>query len=185
MKQSIKKFLELKGKPLVFLSKNGVYYIAIKPVCEAIGVDYVNAYKNLKEDPILGPALSKQTMQVPGDVQSRALISLPERYIYGWIFSLRSDSEGLLEYKMECYNILYDHFHGTITKRKELLKRKAQVQIERSKLELELRNDTRYNDLEKLKAEEARLGISLKKVDEEDLDQEFDLFSSAGVDLSN
>ena len=52
MKQSIVKFLTFKGKTLLFLAKDGVYYVAIKPVCEAIGVDYIQQYKNLNDDPI-------------------------------------------------------------------------------------------------------------------------------------
>lgn len=64
MKQIIAKLLEFKGKNLLFLAKDGIYWIAIKPVCEVLGVEYSRSFKNIKEDPILGPALSIQPMQV-------------------------------------------------------------------------------------------------------------------------
>jgi hypothetical protein len=64
MKQTIAKFLELKGKNLLFLQKNGTYWIAIKPVCEAIKVEYTQSFKNIHANPILGPALAVQPMQV-------------------------------------------------------------------------------------------------------------------------
>ena len=32
-------------------------------------------------------------------------------------------------YKWECYRILYEHFHGAITGRKELLSEKAKAQL--------------------------------------------------------
>ena len=81
MKHSIVKFLTFKGKTLLFLAKDGVYYIAIKPVLEAINFEYTRAFKNLQEDPILGPALAVQPMQVPGD-QARKMACLPEKYIF-------------------------------------------------------------------------------------------------------
>lgn len=56
MKQSFEKFLEFNGKTLVFLAIDGIYWIAIKPVCEAINVNFSRQYRVLKADPILGPA---------------------------------------------------------------------------------------------------------------------------------
>jgi len=55
---------------------------------------------------------------------------LPEKYIYGWIFSLSSDSPELIQYKRSCYEMLYNHFHGTITNRKELLLQKKEIKSE-------------------------------------------------------
>ncbi len=175
MKQSLEKFLEFNGKTLVFLSKNGTYWIAIKPVCEAIGVQHSLALKNIKADPILGPAWSVQTMQVPGD-QSRKMACLPEHLIYGWLFSIRSSSEKLLEYKKECYEVLYNYFHSTITRRKKLFQEKATIQDERSKLELELRKDPQFIKLEDLRAREARIGKELKGIDQSELREQLDLF---------
>jgi len=114
MNEQIVKFLEFKGKNIVYLSANGAYWIAVKPICEALSIDYIQQYKNLKKDPILTSVLCKHTMQIPGDDQFREYTCLPEEIIYGWIFSIRSKSKELREYKMECYRVLYNHFHGTI-----------------------------------------------------------------------
>ena len=67
MKKEIRKFLEFNGKLIYFLAADGQYWIAIKPICRALGVDYVRQFKNLKEDETLAPALSKQTMQASED----------------------------------------------------------------------------------------------------------------------
>ena len=175
MKQSFEKFLEFNGKTLVFLAVNGTYWIAIKPVCEALNVQYVRQFKNINADPILGPALSKQTMQVPGD-QARNMACLPEKFIYGWIFSIRSESSELLEYKRACYNILYEYFHGTITRRKKLFEEKAKIQTERSHLELDLRTQDKFVKLEDLRAREARIGKELKEMDTTELHEQLDMF---------
>jgi hypothetical protein len=176
MNQNVVKFLEFKGKNIVYLSANGTYWIAIKPVCEVLVVDYIRHYKNLRADQILGPELSKQTMQVPGD-QMRDYVCLPEEYIYGWIFSIRSESKELQEYKCECYHILYNHFHGIITRRRELIKERVIVTNERRTLEYELSQNDSFRKWEALKASEARIGKQMKEAERGEIQEELDLFN--------
>jgi hypothetical protein len=176
MKQSIEKFLEFNDKTLLFLSVNGTYWIAVKPICEALNVQFMAQYTNLQEDPILGPRLSKQTMMVPGDTQPRKYICIPEMFVYGWIFSIKSVSPELRAYKLECYEILYNYFHGTITRRKKLFEEKARIQTERNKLENNLRKLDNFIKLEDLRAREARIGKELKEMDISELHEQLDMF---------
>ena len=176
MKQSIVKFLEFKGKSLLFLSKDGIYWIALKPICEALNVNYQQQHKNILADLILGPASCNHTIQIPND-QARIMTCLPEYLIYGYIFSIRSDSPELLEYKKECYKVLFDYFHGTITSRQNLIKEKAQLQTERISLENDLRQDNRFVRYEEVKAGEARIGKGLKRLDNEEINQQLSLFN--------
>jgi hypothetical protein len=113
-------------------------------------------------------------MQVPGD-QIRNMICIPENWIYGWIFSINSSSAELLNYKRECYRLLYDYFHGTITRRKELLGEKLSVQLERGKIEKVLRQNPEFLQFENLKAMEARIGKSLKEVEKDEMDEQLRL----------
>ena len=126
------KFLEFNGKNILFLQVDGTYWIAIKPILDALKMDADRSIKTMKKDPILGPERSLQTVQVSknGKNQLRKMTCLPEVFIYGWIFSLRSDSEELTKYKRSCYTLLYNHFHGTITNRKELLIQKEEIKNE-------------------------------------------------------
>jgi hypothetical protein len=175
MKQHLEKFLEFNGKTLVFLSIKGVYWIALKPVCEALGIVFDRQLRTLKQDSILGPAWALQPMQVPGD-QLRKMASLPEYLIYGWLFSIKSDSKELLLYKKECYEVLYKYFHSTITRRKKLFEEKAKIQTERNHLELDLRKQDNFIKLEDLRAREARIGKELKEIDTSELDEQLDMF---------
>ena len=177
MNKQIVKFLEFKGKNIVYLSENGTYWIAVKPICEALNVDYLRQYKNLKKDPILISALSKMTMQIPGDDQLREYTCLPEKYVYGWIFSIRSVSRELQEYKMECYQVLYDHFHGSITRRRGLILEKANLTAKRRQLEKTLSQDPVYIELAKLKAREISIGKKIKAVERSEVQAELNLFS--------
>ena len=176
MIQSIERFLEFNGRTLLFLAKNGIYWIAIKPVCEAIGVEYTRVFKNIKGDPVLGPALAIQPMQVPGN-QVRNMTCLPEYLVYGWLFSIQSDSKGLLDYKIKCYEVLFNHFHGSMTSRKKLIGRKANVRQQLAVLESSLRSNEEFKSWENLKAEEARIGKALKEIDLIDLNEQLKLFN--------
>ena len=177
MNKQIVKFLEFKGKNIVYLSVDGTYWIAIKPICEALNIEYTRQFKNLKNDAILLSALAKQPMQIPGDDQLREYICLPEEYIYGWIFSIQSDSKELQEYKLECYQALFKHFHGTITRRRELIREKADTTIKRRKLEFTLSQNREYAELAKLKAHELSIGKKLKEIEQGEMQEELDLFS--------
>jgi hypothetical protein len=162
-------FLEFNGKAISILNKDGVYYIPLKPICDALNIDADRSIKNLKNDPILGPERSKQTVQVSknGKNQGRILTCLPEKFIYGWIFSLNSSSQELIEYKRTCYNLLYEHFHGSITGRKEVIEeRSATIQeIEEAKKRLE--QIPEFIELRKLENKKKQLSHSLNVMDRE------------------
>lgn len=164
------KFLEFNGKNIVFLNVKGTYWIALKPICEALNIDAFRSIKNVKSDPILGSEWSKQTTQVSknGKSQLRNVTCLPEKYIYGWLFSLRSDSKELIEYKRTCYELLYNHFHGTITNRKELLLERNKIDDEIFSLKKSLKEeDNKYQELESLINKRKNLNNQLNTIDKE------------------
>lgn len=176
MKKEVKKFLEFNGTTIYFLAANGEYWIAIKPICRALGVDYIRQFKNLKDDPILASALSKQTMQGP-DKQLRNYICLPEYFIYGWISQIHSQSPELQKYKWECYRVLYEHFHGTITGRKELLSEKAKAQVEISRCMNTMNPDVAHL-YEQASMKIIQINNKLRKSDKEFLEKEKTLFDT-------
>lgn len=175
MRKSIEKFLEFNGKVIYFQGKEGQWWIAIKPICEALGVNYDRQYKNLKESK-LGSQLYAIQHMVGADNKLRKMVSLPERFIYGWIFRINSDSEDLVEYQIECCNVLYDYFHGSIGGRKQYLATIAQAAIEREDVLARLEKNEDYKrDLELQKIiKQANAGI--KKADKELLEEQLYLF---------
>ena len=178
MNKQVVKFLEFRGKNLVYLCENSTYWIAVKPVCEALNIDYLRQYKNLREDVLLRPSLSILTMMIPGDKQPRKYVCLPEEMIYGWIFSIRRDNnEALQEYKIECYHVLYNHFHGIITRRRELIREKADADFKRRKLENALSQNKEYNEYTKLKLCDRRLNRKLKEIEQSEMQEELELYS--------
>jgi hypothetical protein len=176
MKAEIKKFLEFNGKTIYFVAADGQYWIALKPICEALNVDFEGQRKNLKEDKILAQLPSEQTV-VAADGKLRKMLCLPEFFIYGYIFSIQSNSEELQSYKLECYRVLYEHFHGSITGRKELLSQKARVQSDVDKCmntldpEVALRLKTATSQLN-------RINANLRMLDSQVINEERTLFDT-------
>ena len=175
MNKNVSKFLEFNGKTLMFLSANGQWWIALKPICEALGVNYKRVHENLLSDPIYGQLSTNQGM-VAADGKVRKMTSLPEEWIYGWIMQLQSSSPDLIEYKKECHMVLYNHFHGTITGRKELLSAKAKAQQEMDEVmnSLSPENALKYARAKKIKDQ---VTAQLREMDGEIIREELNLFN--------
>lgn len=164
MKPKHENFLQFNGTNIIYVNIDGTYWIALRPICEALKIDVRRSREMAKKDPILGPAVSVQALQVTknGLSQVRKMTCIPERFIYGWIYSLRSDSEELIKYKATCYDLIYDHFHGIITNRKELLIQRSQLDHQIAKAKDQLRTeDAQYKHLMEL-LNQAPLGIGVQ-----------------------
>lgn len=164
MKDSIKKFLEFNGRKVFFLNADGQWWIAIKPICEALGVDYEAQRKRLKRDSILGQLPSEQTV-VAADGKPRMMVCLPEQYIYGWLFTIDSSNEALGEYKRKCYDLLFSHFHGTITNRVEAIRERALAMREMEQIRKDLEKDERWKRLQELQGVVLHKAKELKEAD--------------------
>ena len=176
MENQIKKFLEFNGKAILFLQVDGTYYVAIKPICEALEVNYKEQYRQIKSDPILNQLVRNTTM-VGADNKMRKMSCLPEKFIYGWLFNIKkSKSEHLIEYKLKCYEILYDYFHGSVTQRQKLLKEKTKAELEIDQLEEKLEYNEDYCRLKYLKSSIKDAGKALRKMDENIIDAQLDLW---------
>lgn len=170
MSKNLEKFLEFNGTRIAILLSDGIWYIAIRPVCEALGVDYHAQYKSLQNDEILGQLLSKQTT-VGADKKMREMVCMPEKFVYGWLFSIRSESEGLKEYKLKCYEVLFDHFHGALTGRMTALTERSQTDLEiielQEKMNEKLLASEEYQRILELKARQKQIAKKLKDLDTE------------------
>ena len=168
-------FLSFNEKTIYFKEVGNEYLIAIKPICDALNVDYIRAYKNISEDKNLSQLLSEQTM-VGADNKNRKMICLPEKYIYGWLFSLRSKSEVLKQYQMKCYEVLFNYFNGAIIGRKKLLEKQADTQKKIERVEQELKSNPQYIELITLRQESEQIKQYLKKIDKQIIEETPSLF---------
>jgi len=105
---------------VTYIDQSGKPFVAVKPICDAIGLNANTALKGIRNHPILGPDSAIQHHQVGND-QRREYLMVPIEYLNGWLFSIdlkRVNPEArqkLLIYQKECYQVLFKAFFG-ITK---------------------------------------------------------------------
>ena len=91
--------------------------VAIKPVCEILGVAYPPQFTKLKEHPIFGSTITL-SVTVGSDGKEREMACIPLQFFPGWLFSINPDNvkvearENLIRYQLECNKILFDYFFG-------------------------------------------------------------------------
>lgn len=170
------KFLEFNGKAIYFLATDGQYWVALKPICEALGVNFNRQFKNTQKSPLWGQLLAIQPM-VGADNRLRKMVSLPERYIYGWLFQIRSESPELIAYQKECCDLLYNHFHGAIAGRKDLMAKKAQLSLRKQELIDKLTQSEDYLLAQQLEAKEKQINKELRSMDKDLFSDQLSLFS--------
>ena len=177
--KSIEKFLDFNGGKVYFLAADGQWWIAIKPICEALGVDFERQRKNLKADPILGQLPSVQTV-VAVDGKSRKMVCLPEFHVYGWLFKLRSSAEGFEAFQWKCYELLYNYFHGSITDRNKYLKERTTSRAEAAQLRKALGADPNYTRLQELQGRAKSADKALKQLDQDLVASQMPLWNADG-----
>ena len=89
--------------------------VPIKPICDALGID-AKAHRNrIDRDEILNSTGVIMT-SVAADGKEREMYCIPLRYVFGWLFSIDTNRVDevvrplVIKYKMQCYDVLYDHF---------------------------------------------------------------------------
>lgn len=165
MQTELRRFLEFNGRKVYFLAADGQWWIALKPICDALGINWNRQFQNLKADPILGAAFANQQMQEAG--QGRRMVCLPEFFVYGGLFKLKSGSKGFAAYQWKCYELLYRYFHGSITSRRELLMERTLARAEMMKARQELTLNATYRRMTELQGKALHASKALKKLDED------------------
>lgn len=161
--------------PVVF--DDGVNYIPIRPMCQALGLDPKHHILSLKSDPILGDAYCyTNTHDTSGREQKMG--ALPEKYIYGWLFSIQergqmSEETKLLlrKYKRLCYDVLFDYFHGISAKRKRKLLKQNENEARIKELKAELSQTELAKEIRQLEADNKGIRQDLKNYDTEEVRQ--------------
>lgn len=104
------------GHMLLTIKDGDTVRVAMKPICEAIGLQWEAQLKRIKRDDVLGTCMSMMDIQVPGDGQRREIATLPLDFINGWLFGVDSGRakpeirERLIEYKRECFAALASYW---------------------------------------------------------------------------
>jgi len=166
-------------REISIFSEKGEKYVAIKPICEAIGVDFGKQLSRIKDDGILGQLYTIRYI-VGADNKNREMGVLPLEYIFGWLFTINENKvkpeikEQVLQYKKECYHALFETFTG----RAKILKERLSYQLEIEKIEKELKEEPAYKKLQELKQSIKNSSQRLNVSDKNLVDEQLDLFKN-------
>src|SRR5699024_9391743 len=102
-------------------------YVAMRPICEAIGLAWNGQYERIKRDEVLSSSV-RVIRTVAEDGRKREMSFLPIEYLNGWLFGIDANrvkpeiKEKLIQYKRECYQALNDYWNkgAAINPRKTL-----------------------------------------------------------------
>ncbi len=166
MQKAVEHLPVFNGRKISCLCTTGIWYVAIRPICESLGIDFQAQHKRITSDEILSRVSSNQTMH-DASKRLQKMFCLPEKFIYGWLFSVQSNSPELTEYKLRCYEILYEHFHGNLTGRLSALQQKSATRIRIEELKEKMLQSDEYREIPELETVEKRLNTQLKTLDKE------------------
>lgn len=107
------------NQTLITLQKDGVAYVAMKPICENIGLDWKSQFARIKRDEVLNSTMVMITT-VGNDGKNREMLCLPIHYLNGWLFGVDTNrvkaqiKDKLITYKKECYQALFDYWNNGV-----------------------------------------------------------------------
>lgn len=110
--------VKVNGSSIECPYENEQHYVAIKSICNALGIDHQKQFERIKSDPILKDAYT-DTVYASDSTGTRKqkMLCIQLKYVFGWIFSIDDSKVNekarptFLKYKQECYNALYEHFY--------------------------------------------------------------------------
>lgn len=111
------------NQSLITVEQNGNHYVAMKPICENIGIQWESQYNRIRRDDVLNSVIFIMNM-TGSDSKNYQMICLPIEYLNGWLFGIdinrcKPEIRGtLIKYKKECYQALHDYWFNGKAERK-------------------------------------------------------------------
>jgi hypothetical protein len=102
------------GQSLLATLVNDTPYVAMKPICENIGVDWKSQHRKITTHPVLSKGMVMVTTPSNGGLQE--MLMLPVNFVNGWLFGIDSNRvkpeirDRLIAYQSECFEVLARHF---------------------------------------------------------------------------
>ena len=90
-------------------------YVAMKPICENIGLDWEAQRQRIKRNHVLDVSACMIKV-VAQDGKFREVLALPIGCLNGWLMGVDANKvkpeikDTLIKYQLECYDVLYKHF---------------------------------------------------------------------------
>ena len=106
--------IQFHNQQLIVLNYQNKPYVAMKPVCENIGLNWAAQFKRIQRHHVLSQGVVMMT--IPSKSGAQEYICLPISMINGWLFGIETSRvkpeirATLEQYQLECFDVLYNHF---------------------------------------------------------------------------
>ena len=103
--------VDFHGHALTVITADDEHLVALRPICEAIGLAWHGQYERIQRHEVLRTTV-RVTRTVAEDGKERDLACLPLHYLNGWLFGVDASRvrpeirERLVQYQRECFTAL-------------------------------------------------------------------------------
>jgi hypothetical protein len=108
--------IEFHGSTLFAAQRPDGVFVAINPICDALGLAANKQKQRIQSDPILGEGGTVTVLPSAGGPQETFCLRLD--LVHGWLFTIDESRvkdetirQRVLTYKRECYAVLFRHFY--------------------------------------------------------------------------
>jgi hypothetical protein len=113
---STKTLAKVNNVSIMLMSENNLKWVPIKPICEALGIDYPTQYSKLKSHEFFSKHVILSYSK-SRDGKNYKMTCLPYEYIYGWLLTINPRNvherakEKTTENRIKVHQILFDLFY--------------------------------------------------------------------------
>ena len=106
--------IQFHNQQLIVLNHENKPYIAMKPVCENIGLDWHAQRQRIHRHHVLSKG--EVMITLPSKSGNQEYLCLPISMLNGWLFGIDTNRvkpeirQILEQYQLECFDVLYNHF---------------------------------------------------------------------------
>jgi hypothetical protein len=111
--------VDFRQDTLFAIERDDGVFVALKPICETLGLDWKAQHRRLSSDAILSEGMVMTAIPSPGGTQETTCLRLD--LVNGWLFTIDDSRvkdevvrQKVLAYKRECYSVLFQHFYGKV-----------------------------------------------------------------------
>ena len=109
--------VDFHGEPVWAAEEDGNILVAVKPICDALGIGWEAQRQRIQRDAILSEGTCVIQAPSPGGPQETVCLRLG--LLNGWLFGIDERRlaepearEKVLTYKRECHDVLFAHFYA-------------------------------------------------------------------------
>jgi hypothetical protein len=109
--------VDFRSDTLFAVERDDGVFVAVKPICDALGLVWRKQQERLRRDPVLSEGITMTVIPSPGGAQETTCLRLD--LVNGWLFTIdesrvpdEDTRQKVIAYKRECYAVLFQHFYG-------------------------------------------------------------------------